>query len=147
MRASVIYYGLELVNCTEGHPEGLNSSHLPLLSSILWHQSTHWVGREAFTNSLYICKVTQAINQKLINNYLSDKESISQRLFLNSFKIMTLSLKKSIWEEESNRPWFCIINSYILFILYDFSSSHYRCESWTIVKAECQITDAFKLWW
>ena len=22
----------------------------------------------------------------------------------------------------------------------------YRCESWTIKKAECQITDAFKLW-
>ena len=37
--------------------------------------------------------------------------------------------------------WFCI-----LFILYDFSSSHYRCDSWTREKAECQIIDAFKLW-
>ena len=29
---------------------------------------------------------------------------------------------------------------------YGFSSSHVQCESWTIKKAECQITDAFELW-
>ena len=28
---------------------------------------------------------------------------------------------------------------------YDFSSSQYRCESWTIKKTECQRIDAFKL--
>ena len=27
-----------------------------------------------------------------------------------------------------------------------FSSSHVRCESWTIKKAECRRTDAFELW-
>ena len=29
---------------------------------------------------------------------------------------------------------------------YGFSSSHVRCESWTIKKAEHQIIDAFELW-
>ena len=29
---------------------------------------------------------------------------------------------------------------------YAFSSSHVRCVSWTIKKAECQRTDAFELW-
>ena len=29
---------------------------------------------------------------------------------------------------------------------YGFSSGHYGCESWTLKKAECQRTDAFKLW-
>ena len=29
---------------------------------------------------------------------------------------------------------------------YGFSSHHYGCESWTIKKAECQRTDAFKQW-
>ena len=29
---------------------------------------------------------------------------------------------------------------------YGFSSSHVRCESWTIKKAECQRIDAFELW-
>ena len=29
---------------------------------------------------------------------------------------------------------------------YGFSSSLYRCESWTIKKAECQRIDAFELW-
>ena len=56
-------------------------AHLPLLSSVLWRQHTHCVGRCAFTKSLYMCKVTQAINQELTNNYLSEKESISQRSF------------------------------------------------------------------
>ena len=27
-----------------------------------------------------------------------------------------------------------------------FSSSHYACESWTIKKVECQMTDTFELW-
>ena len=30
---------------------------------------------------------------------------------------------------------------------YGVSSSHYRCESWTIKKAERQRIDAFKLWY
>ena len=29
---------------------------------------------------------------------------------------------------------------------YDFSSSHYGCESWTIKEAECQRIDAFEPW-
>ena len=29
---------------------------------------------------------------------------------------------------------------------YGFSSSHYRCKSWTIRKAECGRIDAFELW-
>ena len=29
---------------------------------------------------------------------------------------------------------------------YDFSSVKYRCESWTIMKAECQRIDSFELW-
>ena len=29
---------------------------------------------------------------------------------------------------------------------YDFSSSHERCESWTVKKAECRRIDAFELW-
>ena len=29
---------------------------------------------------------------------------------------------------------------------YGFSSSQYGCESWTIMKAECQRIDAFELW-
>ena len=31
--------------------------------------------------------------------------------------------------------------------VFFFFSSHYRYESWTIKKAECQRTDAFKLWY
>ena len=30
--------------------------------------------------------------------------------------------------------------------IIDFSVDSYRCDSWTIKKAECQRTDAFELW-
>lgn len=50
-----------------GSPSGADwgwmPAHLPLLSYALWHQPACSVGRGAFSISLYVCKLTQAVNQ------------------------------------------------------------------------------------
>ena len=58
------------------------------------------------------------------------------------------------WKKSYNKPRQCIQKQRHHFTnkgsdsqRYDFSSSQYRCESWTIKKTECQRIDAFELWW
>ena len=57
------------------------------------------------------------------------------------------------WKESYDQPRQCI-NKHTHYFAekgpssqsYDFSSSHIWMESWTVKKAQCRRTDAFKLW-